>query len=115
LLQFQKGYISADANSAIAAPRFSENLNSHPGLCDEPALYGAHLDGCFVPEKLRLDFVSAKCGAGKTSKACEYIRENVHLTNFLYIAPSLDLVNQTAETLRSLRVNPVIITSSARS
>ncbi len=56
-------------------------------------------------------FVAAPCSTGKTYAACQYISENQHDTNHIYICPSLDLLKQTAATLRGVGVTPTVITS----
>ena len=58
-----------------------------------------------------IDFVSANCGAGKSHGACRYITENLREKNFLYVAPSLQLVSEIAERLKSMGVSPRVITS----
>ncbi len=58
-----------------------------------------------------IDFVSGKCGAGKSYGAWRYIKENLYGKNFLYVAPSLQLVSEVEERLRSMAVSPRIITS----
>ncbi len=55
--------------------------------------------------------MSAPCGAGKSYGACRYIKDNLFEKNFLYVAPSLLLVSEIEERLRSLGVSPRIITS----
>jgi len=58
-----------------------------------------------------IHYVSANCGAGKSHGACRYIKDNLFEKNFLYVAPSLQLVSEIAERLRSLGVSPRVITS----
>ena len=58
-----------------------------------------------------IDFVSANCGAGKSHGACRYIKENLREKNFLYVAPSLQLVSEIEERLRSMGVALRVITS----
>ena len=56
--------------------------------------------------------VSAACSTGKTHAACQHIAESGHLTNHIYIAPSLDLLKQTEATLNDMGVKPTVITSA---
>ena len=58
-----------------------------------------------------IDFVSANCGAGKSHGACRYIQDNLFEKNFLYVAPSLQLVTEIAGRLRSMGVSLRVITS----
>ena len=53
-----------------------------------------------------IDFVSAPCGAGKSYGACRYIKDNLFEKNFLYVAPSLQLVSEIEARLRSMGVSP---------
>ena len=62
-----------------------------------------------------IDFVSANCGAGKSHGACRYITENLRKKNFLYVAPSLQLVSEIEERLRSMGVALRVITSETLS
>ena len=61
--------------------------------------------------RYNIDFVSGKCGARKSHGACRYITENRLEQNFLYVAPSLQLLAEIAERLRSMEVFPRMITS----
>jgi len=56
-------------------------------------------------------YVSGECGAGKSHGACCHIKDNLFQYNFLYVAPSLHLVSEIAERLRSMGVTPQVITS----
>ena len=60
--------------------------------------------------QVKIDFVSGSCGAGKSHGACRSIKENLHEKNFLYVAPSLILVSEIAERLRSMDVSARVIT-----
>ncbi len=55
--------------------------------------------------------VSAPCSTGKTYAACQYIAENQHITNHIYIAPTLELLNQSAAMLRAHGIRPKLISS----
>ena len=54
--------------------------------------------------------VSAPCSAGKTHAACEYIRKHSS-QNFIYVAPSLELLKQSELTMRKMGISPDVITS----
>ena len=56
-------------------------------------------------------FVSAPCSTGKTRAACQFIADNQYDRNHLYVAPSIDLLNQTLQQLASLGVDAKTITS----
>jgi hypothetical protein len=51
-----------------------------------------------------IHFVSAKCGLGKTYSTCRYIADHIEGQNFLYVAPTKRLLNQTRDELRRLGV-----------
>src|SRR5690348_9993036 len=57
-------------------------------------------------------FVSSPCGSGKTHVACQYIAEHQHSANELFVAPSIDLLDQTMEQLTNLGVDAHVITSA---
>ena len=57
-------------------------------------------------------FVSAPCSTGKTRAACQFIADNQHDGNHLYVAPSIDLLNQTLSQLTSMGVGAKLITSA---
>lgn len=56
-------------------------------------------------------YVSAKCGAGKSHGACCYIKRNLFVNNYVYVAPSLHLVSEISERLGKMGVTPRVITS----
>lgn len=56
-------------------------------------------------------FVSAPCSSGKTYAACHHIRDHNRDSNFIYVAPSLELLDQTKSTLEQLGLKPTLITS----
>ncbi len=56
-------------------------------------------------------FVSAPCSSGKTHAACKYIADRQTSTNHLYVAPSIDLLNQTLKQLGNAGVDAYVITS----
>jgi hypothetical protein len=58
-----------------------------------------------------IDFVSAPCGAGKSYGACRYIKDHLFEKNFLYVAPSLQLVSEVEARLRAMGVALRVITS----
>ena len=58
-----------------------------------------------------IHFVSAPCSTGKTTAACHYIAASRSVANYLYVAPSLELLNQTSRELTLLGVEPTAITS----
>ena len=58
-----------------------------------------------------IDFVSANCGAGKSHGACRYIKDGLFEKNFLYVAPSLQLVAEIEGRLRAMGVALRVITS----
>jgi len=49
-------------------------------------------------------FVSAECGRGKTYVTCQHIANHVLESNHLYVAPTINLVKQTAEELKRFGV-----------
>jgi len=65
----------------------------------------------FFPQLKTIRYVSAPCSAGKTTAACRYIAERYSVTNYLYVAPSIQLVDQTFEELSSRGLDPLKITS----
>ena len=65
----------------------------------------------YFPSRRAIRFVSAPCSLGKTTAALDNIAANHHLTNHLYVAPSIDLVNQTLQGLASRKVAATAITS----
>jgi hypothetical protein len=60
--------------------------------------------------KKTVRFVSAPCSSGKTRAACVKIAEHRYLTNHLYVAPSLALVDQTRQQLEVFGVTADVIT-----
>lgn len=55
--------------------------------------------------------VDAPCGSGKTYTICEKIKEDIYKNNYLYVARSIKLLNQTKEALKDRGINAMIITS----
>jgi hypothetical protein len=68
----------------------------------------------FFPDAKTIRYVSAPCSTGKTRAACRHIEEKQHLTDHLYVAPTIELVNQTARELKSLGVEPKVITGKTQ-
>ena len=58
-----------------------------------------------------IHFVSGKCGAGKSHEACSDIKDGLCEKNFLYVAPSLQLVSEIEGRLRAMGVALRVITS----
>ena len=56
-------------------------------------------------------YVSAKCGAGKSYGVRCYIKRDLFVNNFVYVAPSLHLVSEIAGRLKEMGVTPRVITS----
>ena len=56
-------------------------------------------------------YASAPCSTGKTFAACEYICERRTSTNHLYVAPSRELLKETAKQLEDRGVKADVITS----
>ena len=67
----------------------------------------------YDPSPVVISFVSAPCGAGKTRSTCQHIAERAQFQNFLYVAPSKDLLKQTLGELQRLGVSAKIITSDS--
>jgi hypothetical protein len=61
--------------------------------------------------KPTVHYVSAPCGAGKTYAACRFIADYHGETNFLYVAPSRELIEQTKRMLEGFGVQARAITS----
>ena len=55
-------------------------------------------------------YVSAPCGSGKTLSLCHHIKADRE-RNILYVAPSVDLVNETRERLEVMGVHADVITT----
>lgn len=54
--------------------------------------------------------VSTSVGSGKTRAAIEYIASpEVSAQNFIYVAPTIRLVNQTADNLRKRLDTPPVV------
>ena len=66
------------------------------------------------PFPTRINMVPAPCGGGKTYATCRYIAEQVDRSNWMYVAPSIDLLNQTKSELESLGLTVDMITSENR-
>ena len=56
-------------------------------------------------------YVSAECSRGKTLAACKYMASKLIFSNFLYVAPTKRLLQQTLATLQEMGVNPTLIDS----
>jgi hypothetical protein len=56
-------------------------------------------------------YVSAPCSTGKTLAACKYMAQKLIFSNFLYVAPTKRLLQQTLATLQGMGVRPTIIDS----
>ena len=56
-------------------------------------------------------YVSAECSTGKTLAACNYIVSKLGFSNFLYVAPTRRLLQQTYATLEEMGVRPKLIDS----
>src|SRR5262245_30426042 len=67
------------------------------------------MSSLFVPGSVR--YVSAECSRGKTLAACKYIVSKLSVTNFLYVAPTKKLLQQTLATLQGMGVRPTLIDS----
>jgi hypothetical protein len=66
----------------------------------------------FHPRNL-ISYVGGPCSSGKTRHTCAYIKERIYETNYLYVAPSNRLANQTAADLRARGLNIVVINSES--
>jgi hypothetical protein len=64
-----------------------------------------------LPSSKIIRFVSAPCSSGKTRAACLYIADHGYSANHLYVAPSIDLLNQTLKQLGDLGIDAKAITS----
>ena len=65
----------------------------------------------FTPSLGSIRYVSAECSRGKTLAACKYMASKLIFSNFLYVAPTKKLLQQTLATLQQLGVNPTLIDS----
>ena len=57
-----------------------------------------------------IHFVSAPCGSGKTYAACQFISDHRFCANHIYVAPTLNLIEETRKTLEDMGVAPTVIT-----
>ena len=55
--------------------------------------------------------VSAPCSSGKTYSTCQHLKQQQSRCNWLYVAPSIKLLNQTALDLKRHGLKPALITS----
>ena len=60
---------------------------------------------------IAISYVSAPCGAGKTHGTANYIANNYLLQNFVYTAPTLQLLGEMSEMLTKRGVPHTVITS----
>src|SRR5262245_24257835 len=58
-----------------------------------------------------IEYVDAPCASGKTYSACRYIDALLTSCNYLYVAPTIDLIDEVATILRKRHVDPKIIHS----
>lgn len=63
-----------------------------------------------MKKRFPLHYVSAPCGAGKTTAALNFIRQNPSL-NFAFVAPTTNLLSEVQKALTSTDVRPTLITS----
>lgn len=61
----------------------------------------------------RIYYVSAPCGAGKTTAAVGYIKENTHNRNFVVVVPTVLMVEQWSKALNENGIVAEAITSSS--
>jgi hypothetical protein len=62
--------------------------------------------------KQAIHYVSAAAGRGKTHAACDYIAANATACNYLYVAPTIQLLEQTFTVLCERGLTPIIITNT---
>ena len=70
-----------------------------------------HMSSWFTPSLGSIRYVSAECSRGKTLAACEYMAQKLIFNNFLYVAPTKKLLQQTFATLQGMGVRPTLIDS----
>ena len=59
----------------------------------------------------KIKSVSGECGRGKTHATCHYFKDNLDNSNFLYVAPTLKLLEQTEKQLNEIGVKCTMIHS----
>jgi hypothetical protein len=59
-----------------------------------------------------IHFVGGPCGSGKTQHTCDHIKKWIHETNYIYVAPSNLLAEQTAGDLRKRGLSNVVVVNS---
>ena len=67
----------------------------------------------FFPPRDLISYVGGPCSSGKTRHACDYIKERIYETNYIYVAPSNRLAEQTAADLRARGLNVLVINSAS--
>lgn len=70
-------------------------------------------EACLITAK-RIYFVSAPCGAGKTTAAVGYIKENIGNKNFVVVVPTILMVAQWSKALAEAGVSAEALTSHSR-
>ena len=68
-----------------------------------------HFDDPFRTQLLH--FVEAPCGSGKTTTVVHYISTKLHLQNYLYVAPTRELLRQVKAMMEQVGVKPMMISS----
>ena len=66
-----------------------------------------------VSQTKTIYYVGGACSSGKTYQTCSYIREHCKTINFLYVAPSNQLAEQTVKELRRRGLNVCVINSAS--
>lgn len=66
------------------------------------------------PFPTRINMVPAPCGGGKTYATCRYIKKQKDRSNWMYVAPSIQLLEQTKKELESLGLRVDLLTSENR-
>lgn len=64
-----------------------------------------------IPTKINM--VPAPCASGKTFATCRYVAKHVGMCNWLYVAPSIQLLKQTKDELEDLGLTVDMITSAS--
>jgi hypothetical protein len=67
----------------------------------------------FFPPRNLISYVGGPCSSGKTRQTCAYIKERIYETNYVYVAPSNRLAEQTAADLRARGLSVLVINSSS--
>lgn len=57
-----------------------------------------------------IQFVSAPCSSGKTRAAIQYARNNLFERNFVFVAPTYELIDQVKREFEALGITPIVIT-----